>query len=63
VPRRLKRHFRGHELVLTVTDAGFSLAFVLLRARSNDIVDVEPLVALLLERWSEVRKRGLLVIA
>ena len=24
VPRRLKRHFRGHQLVLTVTDAGLS---------------------------------------
>ena len=97
VPRRLKRSFRGHQLVLTVPDAGFAglkngqllrrvagnfdlfittdksiqfqqnlaawdLAFVLLRARSNDIADVEPLVVKLLARWEEIRPRQLLVI-
>jgi hypothetical protein len=97
VPRRLKRSFRGHQLVLTVPDAGLSglkngqllrrivdrfdlfittdksiqyqqnlsawaIAFVLLRARSNDIADIEPLVPKLLARLHEVAPGKLLVI-
>jgi hypothetical protein len=97
VPRRLKRHFRGHQLVLTVTDAGlssytngqllrriagnfdvfitvdksiqyqqdlaaFEMAFVLIRVRSNDIADIEPLIPLLLSRWDEIKAGTLLII-
>jgi len=97
VPRRLKRSFAGHELVLTVPEAGFAglkngqllrrivgkfdlfvttdtniqyqqnlsawqIGFVLLRAHSNDIVDIEPLVPLLIARFGEIAPGKLLVI-
>jgi hypothetical protein len=97
VPRRLKRSFRGHQLVLTVPDAGFTglkngnllrhivgkfdvfittdkniqfqqnlaawnIGFVLLRALSNDFVDIEPLVPKLLARLGEVAPGKLLTI-
>jgi hypothetical protein len=97
VPRRLKRSFRDHELVLTVPEAGFSglkngellrrivgkfdllittdrsiqhqqtlsnwsIAFVLLRARTNDIVDLEPLVPKLRARLGEIAPGKLLII-
>jgi hypothetical protein len=97
VPRRVKRMLTGHELVLTVPDAGFaglsngallnrasgrfdvfittdqnivhqqnlaasSLAFVLLRALSNDIADIEPLVEKLRARFDEIEQGRLLVI-
>jgi len=38
------------------------VAFVLLRARSSDIADIQPLVAKLLLRWAEVERRKLLVV-
>jgi hypothetical protein len=97
VPRRLKRSFRGHQLVLTVPDAGFTglkngnllrhivgkfdvfittdksiqfqqnlaawdIGFVLLRALSNDFIDIEPLVPKLLARLDEVASGKLLTI-
>ena len=97
VPRRLKRSFRGHQLVLTVPDAGLAglkngnllrrivgkfdvfittdtniqfqqnlqaweIGFVLLRAFTNDIVDIEPLVPKLLARVGEIAPGKLLVI-
>jgi len=97
VPRRLKRSFRGHQLVLTVPDAGFTglkngnllrhivgkfdvfittdkniqfqqnlaawdIGFVLLRALSNDIVDIEPLVPKLLACFGEIAPGKLLTI-
>jgi hypothetical protein len=97
VPRRLKRSFRNHQLVLTVPDAGFGglkngqllrriiggfdvlittdksiqhqqnlaawdIAFVLLRAPSNDIADIEPLMPKLMARWGEIAPGKLLVI-
>lgn len=40
----------------------FDLAFVLLRARSNDIVDIEPLLPKLTVRWSELARGKLLTI-
>ena len=40
----------------------FQLAFVLLRARSNDITDIAPLVPKLLARLNEIRPGYLLVI-
>jgi hypothetical protein len=42
--------------------ASFNLAFVLLRARSNDIADIAPLVPKFLARLSELRAGQLLVI-
>jgi len=83
---RSKRSLRGHELVLTVPEAGFaglkngallrsaegnfdvfittdkslrhqqklsasSIAFYLLRAVSNDIADIEPLIPQLIARF------------
>ena len=42
--------------------ASFEIAFVLLRARSNDIADIAPLVPKLLARLNELRPAHLLVI-
>jgi len=47
-----------HQQNLAVHD----VALVLLRVRSNDIVDIEPVLPRLFERWSEVTKRTLLII-
>lgn len=38
------------------------IALVLLRAKSNDITDVEPLLPRLFARWSEITRRALLII-
>jgi len=38
----------------------YAIAFVLLRARSNDITDIEPLVPKLLARWAELAPGKLL---
>jgi hypothetical protein len=40
----------------------YAIAFVLLRAVSNDIADIEPLVPELLERFDEITPGKLLVI-
>jgi hypothetical protein len=42
--------------------AAFDIAFVLLRVRSNDIVDIEPLIPRLLERLPGVKRRELLIV-
>ena len=42
--------------------ADYAISFVLLRARSNDITDIEPLVPKLLARWGELAPGKLLVI-
>lgn len=42
--------------------AAYPLAFVLLRCKSNDIVDVAPVVTKLLERFGELETGKLLVI-
>jgi hypothetical protein len=42
--------------------AGFDLAFVLLRVRSNDIVDIEPVLPRLFARWHELKRGALLVV-
>ncbi|HSY51632.1 MAG TPA: DUF5615 family PIN-like protein [Thermoanaerobaculia bacterium] len=97
VPRALKHKLRGHELVLTVPEAGFAglkngellrnaegkfdifittdknlqhqqnlaawtIAFFLLRALSNDIADIEPLVPELIARLSDAVAGALIVI-
>lgn len=97
VPRRLKRSFRGQQLVLTAPDAGlaglkngallrriagnfdvfittdvniqyqqqlgaYDVAFVLLRAKSNAIEDLEPLIPELLARLPELTRGTLLVL-
>lgn len=40
----------------------YAIAFVLLRAKSNDISDIEPLVPQLLARFNELAAGKLLVI-
>jgi hypothetical protein len=40
----------------------YDIALVLLRVVSNDIVDVEPVITRLLARWTEIRRRALLII-
>jgi hypothetical protein len=40
----------------------YQIGFVLLRSRSNDFVDIEPLVPRLLERLREVTPGKLLVV-
>lgn len=40
----------------------YDIALVLLRARSNDIADVEPVLPRLFARWSELKRGSLLVI-
>ena len=40
----------------------YDVAFALLRVRSNDIVDIEPVLPRLFARWSELRPRTLLII-
>ena len=40
----------------------YDVAFVLLRVRSNDIVDIEPVLPRLFARWSELQRRTLFVI-
>jgi hypothetical protein len=97
VPRALKRHLRGRDLVLTVPEAGFaglkngqllrmaeghfdvfittdkslqhqqnlsawSIAFVLLRAVSNDIADLEPLMPRMMMALVDLRPGTLTVI-
>lgn len=42
--------------------AAYDIAFVLLRVRSNDIADVEPVLPRLFARWSEIKRRTLLII-
>jgi len=42
--------------------AAFDVGLVLLRVRSNDIADVEPVLPRLFARWSEIRPGTLLVI-
>ena len=42
--------------------SAWAIAFVLLRARSNDIIDIEPLVPKLLARLDEAVPGTLLVI-
>ena len=42
--------------------SAYDIAYVLLRVRSNDIVDVEPVLPRLFARWAEIKKRALLVI-
>lgn len=42
--------------------AAYDSALVLLRVRSNDIVDVEPVLPRLFARWSELQRGALLVI-
>ncbi len=42
--------------------ASLDIAFVLLRVRSNDIVDIEPLIPRLFARWHELKPATLLVV-
>jgi len=42
--------------------AAYDVAFVLLRARSNDIAEIEPLLPRLFARWHELRPGTLLII-
>ena len=42
--------------------AAYDVALVLLRVRSNDIVDIEPVLPKLFSRWSEIQRGTLLVI-
>ncbi len=42
--------------------AGFDIAFVLLRVRSNDIIDIEPVMPRLFARWHELKPGTLLVV-
>lgn len=42
--------------------SAYDVGVVLLRARSNDIVDIEPLLPRLFERWSEIQSGRLLVV-
>ena len=66
----LRRISGDFDLFLTVDKSiqhqqnlpAFDVAFVLLRARSNDIADIEPLLPRLFERWAEIAKRSLLII-
>ena len=67
----LLRHVDGQFDVLITTDksiqyqqnlAVYAMAFVLLRAKSNDIADIEPLVPKLLTQLDELRPGRLRVI-
>ncbi len=67
----LLRHIVGKFDVFITTDANiqfqqnlpvWEIGFVLLRARSNDIVDIEPLVPRLLARFGEIAPGKLLII-
>ena len=40
----------------------YDVALVLLRARSNDIVDIEPVLPRLFARWADIRRGALLTI-
>jgi len=42
--------------------ANYDVAVVLLRVRSNDIVDIEPVLPALFARWNEIENRKLLII-
>lgn len=42
--------------------ADYDIAFVLLRAPSNDIIDIEPLASKLIARWDELAPGKLLLI-
>ncbi|HVR40475.1 MAG TPA: DUF5615 family PIN-like protein [Thermoanaerobaculia bacterium] len=42
--------------------AAYDIAFVLLRSRSNDIADVEPVLTRFLTRVDELKRRALLVV-
>ncbi|HEX8172641.1 MAG TPA: DUF5615 family PIN-like protein [Thermoanaerobaculia bacterium] len=42
--------------------AGLEIALVLLRVRSNDIVDIEPVMPRLFARWHELKAGALLVV-
>lgn len=42
--------------------AAHDIAFVLLRVRSNDIVDIEPVLPRLFARWAELTPRKLIII-
>jgi hypothetical protein len=68
---QLLRRAAAHFDVLITTDksiqfqqnlAAYPIGFVLLRAFSNDIRDLEPLVPSLLARWNEIVPGKLLVI-
>jgi hypothetical protein len=42
--------------------ASLEIAFVLLRVRRNDIVDIEPVMPRLFARWHELKPGTLLVV-
>ena len=42
--------------------AAYDVAFALLRVRSNDIVDIEPVLPRLFAQWTELERGKLLVI-
>ena len=68
---QLLRRVDGKFDVLITTDksiqyqqnlSAYAIAFVLLRAKSNDITDIQPLVPKLLSRFNELSPGKLLII-
>lgn len=67
----LLRRITGHFDVFITVDksiqhqqnlAAFDIAFVLLRAHSNDVVAIEPVLRRLFAKWSELQRGVLLSI-